>query len=366
MANKKDFKILDFITGKEGHGTLFKANAQVDKWLRYFPKSNKTGFIPLQITRFAMSSPEVYLLLLWMAHRTMNDPALQDNLHKPVQALASWMHWFSNDKGKAASCIYSQCNGTNSFSIGAFKEAIRIVLDNENSFMAAIPTKDNFAAFLKLPQSDIDNWNWWDLVKDEQQIDEARKQILEQVVYRIIGNKEILLYAQRDYLNSQFENYDPSDKDMWQDYNCPWDYDHILAHSYVYNRRGKSFQRFCTKWVTTIGNFRAWPLEENRSDQAEKANHKIDNDTKRLNSFLLSKEIDPQDSELSVFSSEFKILDDQEAALRFADTCWKRISRIYGEWYDSVGITDLLPANTQSPTIPTSATENSQPSNFQP
>jgi hypothetical protein len=349
MAKKKDTRITDFIIGKEAeeYSPLFRASIQVDEWLKY-SSENPSGFLPVHITRFAMGSPDVYLLLLWMAHSTMGDTKTQQSLRKPAQALTSWIHWFALDKGKAVNCIYAECKGKNSFSPGTLKEAIRLALAKDNSLLAVLPSKEHMIAFMMQPQSNIDDWNWWNLVNDTQgQIDELRKQILEQVVYRILGNKEILLYVQREYLNGQFDNYDPSDTDMWQDYNSPWDYDHILPHSCVYNRKGWKFQKFCTKWVNTIGNLRAWPAEENRSWQAESAVQKISTDDIRRNSFLLlAKDEDgksDEERELKAFSAGDKVLDDPKAALHFANACWFRIVRIYGEWYDCVRIADLLP-----------------------
>ncbi len=246
-AKRKDSEILDFIKGREGNAEgspLAKANEQVDKWLRY-SADNPSGFLPVQITRFAMDSQDVYLLLLWLANRTMSDPDSQSKLSRPLQALASWIHWFANDKWKAVNCIYSQCKKSDSFDLATFRDAARIALKPDNQFLADIPTKDELANFMKFPGSNIDDWNWGELAKNGNgDIDPSRQQILGQSLIRIINNKELLVYAQREYLNDKFGDYDPTNKDMWQDYNCPWDYDHILAHFYVYNRKGQQFQRF--------------------------------------------------------------------------------------------------------------------------
>jgi hypothetical protein len=78
------------------------------------------------------------------------------------------------------------------------------------------------------------------------------------------------------------------------------------------------------------------------------ANEKI-NDKDRIASFMLEDAEDKKTSEekeIQVFSSGPSIKKDQIAARRFANACWERIIRIYGEWYDSVGVAELLPKNT--------------------
>lgn len=339
LAKKKDDKkIIDFI-GEDANSPLYRANMQVDKWLRYSP-TNPDGFLPVQITRLAMASPDVYLLLFWMAHRTMGDTSIQQNLRRPVQAIASWIHWFAIDKAKAVNCIYAECCKMNLRSMDVVKQGMQEALNR--SLLIRPPTIDNLRVYLKLPQSDIEVWDWWKLANDDKgQSDELRKQFLEQMVFRIIGNKELLLYAQRRFLDPQFVDYDPSEKDMWQDYNCPWDYDHILAHYYVYYKRG-SFQRFSSKWVNTIGNLRACSAEANRSDQKDLAKDKIQTEEDRKSSILLTNQEDKEAEEIAAFSGGESVRTDQAVAHRFANACWQRIIRIYGDWYNSVGIAELL------------------------
>jgi hypothetical protein len=152
----------------------------------------------------------------------MDNPTAQEDLRKSVRAVVSWMHWFAIDKGKATNCIYAECNKTNSFSTDTLREGIRTALGNNTPSLVTLPSRKELADFMMLPQSNLDKWDWWNLANDKNgQVDESRKQVLMQVIFRIIGNKEFLLYAQRDYLNPQFENYDPSEKDMWQDTAVP-------------------------------------------------------------------------------------------------------------------------------------------------
>ena len=71
-AKGRDHRVTDFIIGNgQGISPLARASLKVEKWLKYSSKENPKGFLPIQLTRFAMvGTPDLYLLLLWIAHRT--------------------------------------------------------------------------------------------------------------------------------------------------------------------------------------------------------------------------------------------------------------------------------------------------------
>jgi hypothetical protein len=342
LANKKDERITRFIIGNGiCDGPLFRANKQVDTWLRYSKEKNPSGFIPLQITRFAMESPDVYALLIWIAVQTEKDQQIQSNLKQSIQAMTSWIHWFSLDKGKAVNHVYSSLRKNGACDKETIAEAIQSSFSSEEQFLVKLPTPQNLLEFLQLPDdSGLKDWDWWKLGRDDKgQDDENRKRTLEQIVYRIIGNKELLTYAQRDYLTRSFGDYNPAEKDEWQDYNCPWDYDHILPHYYTYYQQGH-YQKFASKFVNSIGNFRAVEASKNKSDQKDLVKDKI-KDNEYEPSFL-------ERGESLAFSVGHDVKHKPEVARLFAEACWARNVRIYANWYSSVGIADLLPPEEKS------------------
>jgi hypothetical protein len=84
---------------------------------------------------------------------------------------------------------------------------------------------------------------------------------------RLLGMKELVLYAQKDWLCRWFPNFDPASLDQLEDTDRPWDLDHIHPHKYVDNIRGGGHAiRIINKWHNSIGNLRAWPFELNRGD----------------------------------------------------------------------------------------------------
>lgn len=79
---------------------------------------------------------------------------------------------------------------------------------------------------------------------------------------RIRRERSLILFAQREYINAIFGDYNQMD-DM-DDTNVPWDWDHIYPSEWVYRKV------YCNKsvkdWNNSNGNFRAMSLEQNRSE----------------------------------------------------------------------------------------------------
>ena len=71
----------------------------------------------------------------------------------------------------------------------------------------------------------------------------------------------MLKYAQRDFYNEYFSDYNPSNKALWEDNNRPWDHDHIIPKSWVNNGEWNSAQ---SRWLNSWGNISDIPYEENR------------------------------------------------------------------------------------------------------
>ncbi len=95
------------------------------------------------------------------------------------------------------------------------------------------------------------------------------RDIWNQFMEALWNNKSMLLYAQRDWINLWFTDFDPSLPEFLEDKNRPWDYDHIHPKSFLQGRNGGTLQglpKIIKDWHNSIGNLRAWPLEANRSD----------------------------------------------------------------------------------------------------
>jgi hypothetical protein len=80
-------------------------------------------------------------------------------------------------------------------------------------------------------------------------------------ISRLIENRSLLLFVQREYLNKEFSEFNQLEN--LEDTNAPWDWDHIYPDSWIYKKQyvNENMQ----KWNWTIGNLRAISLEANRS-----------------------------------------------------------------------------------------------------
>ena len=72
----------------------------------------------------------------------------------------------------------------------------------------------------------------------------------------------MLLYACNTKDNNYFQ-YDPN-MGIWAEDNCPWDYDHILPHSWIDNM-DSDLRDICQWLKNSIGNLAPLPFEMNRS-----------------------------------------------------------------------------------------------------
>ncbi|MCF4101027.1 DUF262 domain-containing protein [Gillisia sp. M10.2A] len=97
---------------------------------------------------------------------------------------------------------------------------------------------------------------------DENQSDSiSANEKFEKFISKLRGNKDLILFAQRDYINSTFSDYNQMNE--IDDTNVPWDWDHIYPSEWVY--RKSKCNRSIKDWNNCNGNFRAISLELNRS-----------------------------------------------------------------------------------------------------
>src|SRR5699024_2438918 len=75
-------------------------------------------------------------------------------------------------------------------------------------------------------------------------------------------NKSLISFAQREYLNKAFVDY--NSMETLEDSSVPWDWDHIYPASWVSKKHVKTFS--IRYWTWSIGNYRALSLEQNRSE----------------------------------------------------------------------------------------------------
>lgn len=117
--------------------------------------------------------------------------------------------------------------------------------------------------------------------KEEFDISKANEFFWE-FIGKIQYNKQMILFAQRDYINSTFKDFNQLDE--IEDTNVPWDWDHIYPSEWVYRKV------YCNQsikdWNNSNGNFRAISLEHNRSRSNQQSPKDISTNEEREYSFI--------------------------------------------------------------------------------
>lgn len=258
----------------------------VDLWLLY-TGDNDCGLLYVLRTSLAVEAPDVYLLLMWWARESLIEynwnveQAASNTIEQRPKliALVTTLHWFSVDsaaavgklfienKISALSSMENEFNGILNFYSGE---------ENDSKIVLKVLSSKNLNEILTKPQNndDLKNWRWWTEYINNSKFERneilSREKGLLPFLNRLFeGNtgrgkaRYLLLYAQRKYLARKFSDYDPSNSDLWEQDNRPWDFDHILPSAVLGHNQG-TFREVCRQWAGTIGNLRAWPMEENR------------------------------------------------------------------------------------------------------
>jgi len=316
---------------------------QIDQWLLNDGSECDIGLPPVLRTSLAQNAPDVFLLLLHLAQKVRDDNLSQEQiiaLRKPVLGLSTALHWFGDDRARAAEFIYGKNFCGDKLSPETFANTLQCCqeLPGNRRGIFKLITPNELANLIPQPtptDQKLKDWNFWNLIVENSDARADSEKHVWPFLERLMKSKNLLLYAQRDFMCSRFEDYDPSRTDTWRESNRPWDYDHILPAATLYNKRGKQLKKACDQWVNKIGNLRAWPLEENRSRSNEIALNSIDI-VDYENSFLHDEE------ECKAFSMSESNIDDPEKAAAFMNAARNRMIRIYKNWFETLEIGKLL------------------------
>lgn len=149
---------------------------------------------------------------------------------------------------------------------------------------------------------------------------------------RIQHNKQLILFAQRDYINSTFADYNQMD-DV-DDTNVPWDWDHIYPDSWVYNM--KYCEQIIREWNGTNGNFRAISLEQNRSESNSiSPKIRLENSENRECSFIFENDLEHWQK------IDDRIWDKGKAIIHFRAITTRMIN-IYEKFWNDLKINELI------------------------
>ena len=242
LANNEDVKkqVKDIYNNK-----LKDILTTIDGWLGINPSDENSTPTLLRMSILSRST-DLYLLLMFFAYR------YADADKDIMRGLAFYIHWFSTKKKKECiNTIYKRC-----------KDSITLK-DIDNALYVAMSygyLKRPFAMSKIAEEFKVDSCkdgNYWAIYRNQPWMD---------FLGYVFWQRELLLYAERKYLNQHFRLYNnPMKYGMWNEHTVPWDYDHITPRDWMYNKRNASFMAYCQYWRDNIGNLAAIPFEINRS-----------------------------------------------------------------------------------------------------
>lgn len=317
---------------------------QVDDWLlQNSMLPNDPGMPAVLRSNLAQGAPTVFLLLLHLAQRARKEGLSEDELillRRPVLALATSLHWFGINQEAAVRELLTGLHSRPLSGDSFLKVLERFSAPGSPQVMHRIlPSAELEKAIPEANPVDpeLRQWKLWHEITGRKEPGSAARQDRETFTWpfieRLLRSRPLLLFAQRHYMERAFGGYDPSCVDVWKGHDRPWDYDHILP-SNVLQSNPRTYREACRQWINTIGNLRAWPLEDNRGRQDELADQSIPESCLK-DSLILSLE------ERSRFSLSWEDVNDPVKAAAFMNAARARLLRIYQDWHDSLSVASL-------------------------
>lgn len=297
----------------DGNGSIVShILVTVDHWL-----TNNDKIPKVLRTTIARESPEVYLLLMafakWKEEGQINPMIKEEALFR---ATAYYLHWMVGDKFGVANNIYKAVANNPLNEWGTIIKRV-LLMSCVKGTIIPLMSPEAFRGLFTIEGDK--NWRpngngrgsmpWWPL--------------WETVSY----NREMLLYAQREYMCKKFPNYDPARQDLWEDKNRPWDFDHIIPQDWIHKYRNKrqEYTDYCEAWKDNNGNMAAIPFWVNRA----KSNEANWSEYEKNSADLLADDQIERFSEL--FNVELNVKEKQ--AKHFAEKTFTRMCKIYNEVY---------------------------------
>lgn len=290
----KKAKIIDFYKSEHLNEVL----SIIDKWLG-IKEVNDTHTPALFRMKIVSDSPDLYLLLMYLAYKYPNIDTIV------MRGLAFYLHWFALKPKECANIVYKNCK--DEISIERIDKALYAAMDGRallRPYSMEEITKDFDVNVYQDGNYGAKYWNqpWWHFLEYS------------------FWKKELLLYAERAYLNTHFKLYcNPTKYGILGDHSSPWDYDHITPRDWMSNKHNAKYMRYCQYWRDNIGNLAAIPFEVNRS----KSNGDNYEEYKKDKETLL---FDERSLELDT-----NLVRDEEQANKFVTTTYDRFRKIYNE-----------------------------------
>lgn len=279
----------------------------IDEWLEV--GTSETGTPSIIRTSMINRSEDVYLLLMYLAAvQIASENKFDSECVKYIKGLALSLHWFAKRPREIVNALFSSIS-TGGCELEVFERVISHCIYRDWLTPIFSPEKlkshisiSGYAAWRPMNNHPITNFFKF-----------------------ISGNREILLYSQRAYINSHFPNYDPSRRDLWEDYNRPWDFDHIIPRNWIVGKWG-DYREYCKYWLNNIGNLAAISFDINRS--------KSDKD--EYDEYISNRESLLFDDRILKINN--RVANDKEQSFEFATITFNRLCSIYSNIFKEIEI----------------------------
>ena len=262
---------LDRLIGDEASSPLAKMIDRAICILRLGDhSSNRYDRIPdVIVKKFIRECPNGLLLILnWLSYNGVD--TVTDDISKTICRRLYHLYWFGdlND--------FAEHNWEASADHGFWSMPIT---NNGGYTIQPLVSPSLLEAFLlkrlekpienhELTANETEIWKLWSDALSryegmtDDQFSDAVRGGWANFLWRLLGNKDLIILAQRSFINRTFADFNQLEE--LQDTSTPWDWDHIYPNSWVYYQR--DIDQRTKNWEWRIGNFRAMPLVDNRSE----------------------------------------------------------------------------------------------------
>ncbi|MCT4600955.1 MAG: DUF262 domain-containing protein [Marinifilaceae bacterium] len=312
---------------------------KLKKILLFDPDNNEIGLSQYIISDLTKNSLEIMFILMYRMYiqkdfDDLDDSSIHEHEILPrILGVVTIFLWLGKGKHKKILSNIFTCllefNKDRFWSSEVIERAM-ICDENENRALFDIPERSFFDDDLKFNEGEgkLKESVFKDILK--------KKKKYYSFFSKLLNCKGLLFHVQRDVIYEWFKDLELKDLD---DTNVPFDLDHISPKNYISNR-GKNKRKINKSLLdiyNTIGNYRAWPYELNRSDSDDSPSKKF-NDKNNLDDSYCHENWSKIDSKKSN-PKFYKNIEDC-IIFRFID--------IIKEWYDSLEINELIPEEVKS------------------
>ncbi|MDR2300467.1 MAG: DUF262 domain-containing protein [Deltaproteobacteria bacterium] len=346
----------------------------------------------------AQNSQDLYLLLLRSirSEKLTEADLKDDSTRKRILGLLTALAWFSNDSSEMARRLWGLENwwAGEASKPGLFGDEVMGLKKDSKLIMYPLPSPKLLKEVLKslklysLTADDLIDGSDWQWAQRKQIISNCPESLSTGEKLNIFngfpkftgdnedsGDPEIarlknecwwsfwgtvsrsrvlVLFAQRDFLEEKFPNYEPEAPDQLEDTDRPYDWDHILPSNYCDQKLTRGLWKY---WARSNGNFRAWPQADNRGDSdalpAKKLTGKDEEETKRIlkNSAIITqnnrdnwlKITDENSGDLYQALKDTKNLPGAIGNI-ILSSITDRLFDVYATWYDCLELKDTFGA----------------------